>query len=60
MNLTIFNDLYQLVNQYFFGGATELSSNADLICNLIASFGSIFLIALPFIVVWKVIKLIVG
>lgn len=56
--MSIYQSLYDLIQTYIFGGVAELGSNQELICMLIASVGSIFLVAIPFAVVWKLILLI--
>ena len=56
--MSIYQSLYDLIQTYIFGGVAVLGSNQELICMLIASFGSIFLVAIPFAVVWKLILLI--
>lgn len=55
----MYQNIYNLVQQYIFDGVT-LTGNMDLIATLIASFGVIFMVALPFTIVWKVIKMLVG
>lgn len=47
--------MYQLIQQHIFGGV-ELTANMDLIATAIASFGVIFLVALPFTIVVKIIN----
>ena len=59
--MSIYQEIYDLINQYIFNnGATNVGSNAELICMLIASLASIFLIILPFLIVWKALTLIMG
>lgn len=56
--MSIYQNLYDLIQNYIFGGVTELGSNQELVCMLISSIGSIFLVAIPFVVVFFVIRLI--
>lgn len=51
----MYQSLYDLIQTYVFGGVAELGSNQELICMLIASFGCIFFVAIPFILVWRLI-----
>lgn len=51
----MYDSLYDLIQTYVFGGALELGSNQELVCMLIATFGCIFLVAIPFILVWRLI-----
>ena len=53
----IYNDIYNLLLTYVFNGA-ELTPNIDLVCILIATLASIIVIALPFLIVWRIIKII--
>lgn len=57
--MSIYQSLYDLIAQYVYGGV-ELTTHMDLVCVLIATLGCLFVVALPFAVVWLVIKLIVG
>lgn len=54
----IYQNLYNLIVQYVYGN--NVPADGELIATLIATAGSIFVVALPFLVVWKVIKLIGG
>lgn len=58
--MNIYNNLYTLIEQYVFGNAIVTGSNQELIATLVATFGTLFVIAIPFALVWKVIKLIAG
>lgn len=57
--MSVYQSFYDLITEYIFGGGT-LSANADLIATAIASVGVVFLVAMPFILVYKVICLICG
>lgn len=57
--VNIYGELYELLSQYLFGGG-ELSSNQELINIFLTSVGTIFVFALPFVIVWKVISLVCG
>lgn len=56
----IYNELYDLIITYCFGGQVLANSNAELVAMLIATSGTVFVVALPFLLVWKVIKMIGG
>lgn len=49
----IYQQLYELVHQYIYG-LVELSAHQDLVCTMVATTGSLLLIAFPF---WLVIKI---
>lgn len=56
--MSIYESLYDIIQTYIFGGVTELGSNQELVCMLVSTIGSIFLISIPFVVVYFVIRLI--
>lgn len=58
--INIYDTLYTLVNNTIFGGSIAIGSYPDMIATVIATLGVCFIIAVPFMVLWKVIKLIVG
>lgn len=54
----IFSTLYDLVVTYIFGSTLVVSgSYYELVAILIASLGSLFVMALPFLLVWRIIKI---
>lgn len=55
----IYQNLYALIEQYIYGGVT-LTADMELTATLIATAGSIFVIALPFCLVWRVCRMICG
>lgn len=55
----IYQSLYDLIAQYVYGGV-ELTMHMDLICVLVATLGSLLVIAMPFVIVYFVIKFITG
>lgn len=57
--MNIYQNLYDLVHQYVFG-SVEMTANMDLVAVFVATLGCLFVIGLPFAIVIKVIKLIVG
>lgn len=57
MNINLFDTCYQLLNQYIFGGTVVANTYADLFCVLVSGIATLFLISLPFIVVWQFIKM---
>lgn len=52
--MNIYQSFYDLIHTYIFGGV-EMSSNMELVCILIATLGCLFLICIPFLLVWKLI-----
>lgn len=58
--MNIYQSLYDLLNTYVFGNSIVANSVQDLATTLISLCGTIFLVAIPFLVVWKIIKVIMG
>lgn len=56
--MSIYDSLYQLVAEHIFGSVA--SAPQELVCTLVSTFGAIFLIALPFALVWRFIIAIMG
>ena len=53
----IYQSLYSIINEYIFSGAIVAESVQDLACTLVALIGSVFVIALPFYVVIRFLRL---
>ena len=54
----IYEDIYHILEVYVYNG--NLDEFARLSCTLISTCACIFLVALPFLVVWKIIKLLLN
>lgn len=58
--INIYQTIYNLINTYIFGNIELVSgSNEELITMLLSSFATILLFALPFVAVYKIIKMII-
>lgn len=57
MDLVIYDNLYTIMIDIFGGANNPI---LETTCQVVATLGTLFLVALPFLVVWKVIKIIVG
>lgn len=55
----IYQNLYALIEQYIYGNAT-LTPDMQLVATFIATAGSLFVVALPFCLVWRVCKMLCG
>lgn len=55
--MSMYQSLFDLIHTHIYGGVT-LTSDMNLVCTLIATFGVIFCISIPFIVVYKIISMI--
>lgn len=61
MTTDIYGSIWFLINDYIFGGIQLAAGTAEyLTCTLLATCASVFVFALPFMIVWKVAKLILG
>lgn len=58
--MNIYQSLYTLLETYVFGGNIVVGSNPDLVATLCSVFGTVALISLPFLIVWKIIKVLLG
>lgn len=56
---SIYQSCFDLVHTYIYGGV-ELTSDMSLVATLISTIACLFCFALPFIVVWWFISLIVN
>ena len=55
----IYTALYTLVQNAFYGSAV-LTGWQEMVLTIIATMGCLFVFVVPFIIVWELIKLIVG
>lgn len=58
--MNIYQDVYNIITTYLFGGNVVIGSNQELITIALSSIATIFVFSLPFVVVLKLIKLIMG
>lgn len=55
--MNIYQNCMDLIQTYIFGGA-EFTSNTELVAIALSTCATVFLFALPFLLVWKIIKMI--
>lgn len=58
MTLDLFNEIYNLLVNNIFGGSVQVGTYQDLICSLFSASACLFVLIIPFLVVYKVIKLV--
>ena len=58
--MNVYQTCYDLVNTYIYGGQIVEGSYMELVGIFIATCACLFVFALPFIIVWRFIKLIAG
>lgn len=56
MSNGVYNGIRELIETYVFGGGI-LTTNQDLITELLSMFGCVLLVSLPFILVFRIIKM---
>ena len=54
--MNIYQDCLDLIQTYIFGGVA-FTPNTELVAIFLASSACIFLFSLPFLLVWKIIKM---
>ncbi len=52
----IYQQFYDLLNNYIFGSTVVPNTYEDLICIIISTVACLLLVALPFVIVWRVIR----
>lgn len=52
--MNIYQDIYNIIETTIYGGSMD--EYANLVCTLLSTAGCIFLVALPFAIVYKIIK----
>lgn len=52
----MYDNIYMLIEQYIFSGSIITGSYQELVAISLSSIACIFLFALPFIIVWRIIK----
>lgn len=54
--MAMYFTLYNLLHQYIYGLETTLTADMELTLTIISTLGALFVVALPFILVWKILK----
>ena len=52
----IYQGIYDLLNQYVFGNTIVEGSYQDLIVIFLSTCACVFLVVLPFVVVWRIMR----
>lgn len=55
--MNLYQTCYDLVANYIYGGYIEEGSHMDLVCVMVSTCANLFLIALPFLLVWKILRM---
>ena len=54
--MSIYQNIYDLIVQYIYGGV-QLTADMELVTVSLATCACIFVFSLPFLLVWKVLKM---
>lgn len=57
--MSIFDSIYSLIETYIFGSVVA-GSYYELVCILVSTCACLFVMSIPFIIVWRVIKVLLG
>ena len=55
----MYNDLFVLLQQYIYG-TSVLTEWQDLTLTIMSTCGCLFVVAIPFLIVWRVIRILCG
>lgn len=58
--MNIYQSIYDTINTYVFGNSIIAGSYQELVTIFFSTTACLFVMALPFVVVYKVIKMLVG
>ena len=58
METGIYYTLYALLSDYIYGADAVLTGDMELTLTMICTAGALFVISIPFVLVWKFIKLV--
>lgn len=53
----MYQGFYDLIMTHVYGGVASITPDMELVATFIATFGSLFLVSLPFLLLWKVVKI---
>lgn len=58
--MNYYNELFTMINNYIFGGTLTSGTAEYLVASLFSLCACMFCVALPFIIVWCVIRLVIS
>lgn len=54
--MPLYSTLYSLLQQYIYGADAVLTADMSLTLTVLATAGSLFVVSLPFVLVWRIIR----
>lgn len=58
INMNIYQTCFDLVNTYIYGSSVQVGTYEELVCIAVSTLACLFVFALPFVLVYKIIKMI--
>ena len=55
----MYQSIYTLIHELIYGGVV-MTADMTLVCTLLSTFSVVALVAIPFVVVYKVLKAVIG
>lgn len=55
--MNLYQTCYDLISYYIYADNVPIGSFNELVCVLVATAANIFLFALPFLLVWKILRM---
>ena len=55
--MSIYQNIYDLIVQYIYGGV-QLTADMELVTVFLSTSACVFVFSLPFLLVWKILKMI--
>lgn len=56
MNVNVYQTCYDLINEFIFGNTIVAGTYPDLVAIALSTCATIVVFALPFIIVWRIIR----
>lgn len=56
----MYYELWNMISDFVYGADAVLTSDQTLTLTIICTIGALFVVSIPFVVVWRVIKLFAG
>lgn len=58
--MSIYNEIYNLINTYIFNGTIQSGSYPELVTTLFSTTACFLMVALPFIIVFMILRFVLG
>lgn len=55
----MYHELFSILSDFIYGANAALTADQNLVLTIMATIGVLFVVSVPFLVVWRVIKLFV-